>query len=257
MSKNAITILGCGGSAGVPVLCCDCEVCRSQDLKNARMRTSAYLEWEGKKFVIDTGPDFKQQALRANITELDGILYTHPHSDHINGIDDLRAICFRYKKVLPIFGNEFTMQNLTSRFSYCFMKPSEIWNKPTLQANVLREGQNNILGVDVLVFELPHGGWNTVCYRVGNMAWMTDINQVTDEIIETYLQDLDYLFLDCLMYKKVPSHLSVKEAFYFAEKIGAQQTYFIHMTHHIDYETLIKECPPNIAVAYDGLKVLL
>ncbi|MFH4354409.1 MAG: MBL fold metallo-hydrolase [Neisseriaceae bacterium] len=254
---NAITILGCGGSSGCPMLGCQCSVCQSIQPKNRRSRTSAYLEWAGRKIVIDTGPDFRYQALREKIGRVDAVLYTHAHADHVNGMDDLRAYCFYQKSKLPLFSNEATLSELKRRFGYAFLPPQVDWNRPSLEAKTLKQGINDVLGIKVVLFELAHGQWSTACYRIGNMAWMTDISTIPDQVIHIYLKNLDYLFLSCLSQKKVSSHLSVEEAFFYAKKIKARQTYFIHMSHQIDYESLVKICPPNTTAAYDGLRVCL
>lgn len=254
MPTIRLTVLGCGSSSGTPVATCTCSVCQSPNPKNHRSRCSAWLEIGGQGWLIDTTPDLRQQALRERIPRVDGVLYTHPHADHLNGIDDLRAFCFRQQGAIPIYGSAFTLNNITERFHYAFFPPSQHWNRPVLQAQPLDQ-LNHINGAPLHHFQVPHGHWHTTAYRIGNIAWLTDLNDLTDEHI-AQLQGLDYLFIDCLGEKPYPSHLSFDQACAFAQRIAAQQTYLIHMTHSLGYEDLQQRCPPNIAPAYDGLTVL-
>ncbi|MBQ9683156.1 MAG: MBL fold metallo-hydrolase [Neisseriaceae bacterium] len=256
MSALTLTVLGCGSSSGSPVIGCDCAVCQSDNPKNRRSRCSAWIEVAGKHFIIDTGTDFRQQALREKIPAVDAVLYTHPHSDHINGIDDLRAYCFRKKQAIDIYGNSFTMENAQSRFEYAFMPPCKHWNRPVLVPHIL-DGHGktaDIHGVSVQYFALPHGRWQVLGYKIGNIAWLTDISDI-DETTIAALQGVEYLFIDCLMMEKYPSHLSFELAVDFSKKINAKQTYLIHTTHKLDFDAINAKCPPNVAMAYDGLKV--
>lgn len=252
--KIEITVLGCGSSSGVPVIGCDCPVCAGGDPRNNRTRTSCHVKIGDVSIIIDTGTDFRFQVLREGIRDLDAILYTHPHADHLNGIDDIRAFCFRQKRAIQVYGNAFTMNNMLDRFGYAFEKPNDKWNKPVLNANFLDDGPFEVGGYPMEMFQLPHGRWKSACYRIGRMAWLTDVNFVSDEAIAK-LGGLDYLFIDCLMPRSYPSHLSHEEAFEYAKRIGAKTTYLIHMTHHFGYEELGAMCPENVKVAYDGLKL--
>ena len=248
-----LTVLGCGSSSGTPVVGCTCAVCQSPLPQNRRSRCSAWLDIDGQAWLIDTTPDLRQQALREHITRVDGVLYTHPHADHLNGIDDLRAFCFRQQGAIPIYGSAFTLDNITERFNYAFFPPSKHWNRPVLQAHSL-DNLTHLNGAPLQHFQVPHGHWQTTVYRIGNIAWLTDLNDLSDEQIAA-LQGLDYLFIDCLGEKPYPSHLSFEQACAFAQRINAQQTYLIHMTHSLDYEDLMQRCPPRIAPAYDGLTI--
>ena len=253
MPTIRLTILGCGSSSGTPVATCTCPICQSTNPKNHRSRCSAWLDIGGQSWLIDTTPDLRQQALREKIPRVDGVLYTHPHADHLNGIDDLRAFCFRQQGAIPIYGSEFTLNNITERFNYAFLPPSKHWNRPVLQAHSLKH-LHHINGVSFQHFQVPHGHWQSTAYRIGNIAWLTDLNDLSNEYI-AQLQGLDYLFIDCLGEKPYPSHLSFEQACNFAQRIAAQQTYLIHMTHSLGYEDLQQRCPDNIAPAYDGLTI--
>ncbi len=254
MSNMTWTVLGCGSSSGCPVIGCTCSVCQSTHPKNIRSRCSAHVVVDGLSLIIDTGPDFRQQALRENIAKVDAVLYTHPHADHLNGIDDLRAFCFRQEAAIPVYGNHFSLDNIVSRFDYAFGEVNQFWNRPVLTAKPQDCGQFDVAGVQVNMLDVPHGRWRCAAYRIGNVAWLTDLNFISEEVI-SQLQGLDYLFLDCLMDNAYPSHLSVDQSFYFAKRIAAKQTYLIHMTHTLGYEELGLRCPDNVAVAYDGLQI--
>lgn len=253
MTQLTLTVLGCGSSSGSPVINCECDTCTSAAPENTRSRCSAWLHTDTASIVIDTGTDFRQQALREKITHVDAVLYTHPHADHLNGIDDLRAFCYRQQAAIPVYGNGFTLANIQSRFEYAFLEPRQFWDKPVLQAHGLQDAQT-IAGLPVQAFNVPHGRWTVSAFRIGNIAWLTDLNDISDAVI-TQLQGLDCVFLDCLMDKPYPSHLSVEQAFAFAQRIAAKQTYLIHMTHSLEYHALQARCPVNVAVAYDGLSV--
>ncbi|MGO3858931.1 MAG: MBL fold metallo-hydrolase [Neisseriaceae bacterium] len=248
-----LTVLGCGSSSGTPVINCDCATCTSTNPKNTRSRCSAHVQVGDQSLLIDTGPDFRQQALREQVKKIDAVLYTHPHADHLNGIDDLRAFCYKQQAAIPIYGNDFSINNIKTRFDYAFFPPGQSWDKPVLTAHTISDGFE-IDGTPLLALDMPHGRWRCTAYRIGKVAWLTDINDISDEQI-TALQGLDYLFLDCLREESYPSHLGFGQAIAFAQRIGAKQTYLIHMTHAFSYEALSTQCPPGIDVAYDGLTV--
>lgn len=230
-----LTVLGCGSSAGSPMIGCDCATCTSNNPKNQRTRCSAYLRIGCEAWQIDTGTDFRIQALREHLPHIDGVLYTHPHADHLNGIDDLRAFCYRQQAAIPVYGNHFTIANIQNRFDYALYPANQHWNRPVLTTHVLplNQGQEPVLWIDqvpVWHFGVPHGRWTTSAYRIGNIAWFTDLNDISDDIIDR-LHGLDYLFLDCLMDAAYPSHLSTAQAFDFARCIGAKHTFFLHLNH--------------------------
>lgn len=248
-----LTVLGCGSSSGAPVIGCTCETCLSENPKNKRLRTSAWVQTNDLSFIIDTGPDFRAQALRANINHVDAVLYTHPHADHLYGIDDLRALCFRKQGAIPIYGNEFTINNITNRFDYTFLPVSKNWERPVLTAHIVKRAFQ-IQGVKITPITVSHGRWQCCDYRIGNIAWLTDLNAIEDKEIRK-LKNLDYLFLDCLQTESYPTHLGWDQALALAQRIGAKQTYLIHMTHRLGYEEFSQRCPENIALAFDGLEV--
>lgn len=248
-----ICVLGCGSSAGTPVIACDCEVCQSDNPKNRRTRSSAWIQISGRHFLIDTGPDLRAQALREGMTHVDAVLYTHPHADHLNGLDDLRAFCYHQRAAIPVYGNSLLINNIRERFSYACHAPTAHWDKPNLLLNIAHEP---FYFDDVLItpIAVEHGAWSILGWRIGQCAWLTDVSALPDLSLHQ-LQNLDVLFLDCLREAPYPSHLGVEQAFALARQIAAKQTILIHMTHQLSYEALSARCPEGVSVAWDGLRV--
>ncbi|WP_024301485.1 MBL fold metallo-hydrolase [Pseudogulbenkiania sp. MAI-1] len=253
MSSVELTVLGCGSSSGTPAIGCDCPTCTSPDPRNRRSRASAYLRAGDAAFLIDTGPDLRHQALREGITQVDAVLYTHPHADHLNGIDDLRAFCYVKKGAITLFGNSFTLSNIRARFDYALHAPSKAWDKPVLLTEEVG-GPFDFGGVTVTPIPLMHGNWPCLGWRVGDVAWLTDLSDIPEHSLER-LHGLEVLFLDCLRREPYPSHLCVADSLRWAECIGARCTILIHMTHGLEYHALSAECPPGVEVGYDGLRV--
>ncbi|KZE32760.1 MBL fold metallo-hydrolase [Crenobacter luteus] len=254
MSTVEFTILGSGSSAGSPAIGCDCPTCTSSDARNRRTRCSAYVRAGDAHLLIDTGPDLRPQALREGFTRVDAVLYTHPHADHLNGIDDLRAFCYVRQGPIALFGNDFTMDNIESRFDYALSPPSPTWDKPVLLTHRV-DGPFSFMGVAVHPIPLAHGGWPCLGWRIGNVAWLTDVSDIPPASVDL-LAGVDTLFLDCLRERPYKSHLSVEESFMWAARIGARRTVLIHMTHGLEYHALSARCPAGVEVGYDGLKVL-
>lgn len=248
-----VTVLGAGSSAGTPVIGCECAVCQTRLPKNVRTRASCHFLDETTSIVIDTGPDFRSQALRENLKHLDAVLYTHPHADHLNGIDDLRAFCFRQKAAIPLYGNAFTIENIQTRFDYTLFPPTEHWERPVLTANSV-DAPFEVSQTTVVPIPLLHGKWPILGYRIKNVAWLTDVSTIPETSFEL-LSGLDVLFLDCLRFKPHYTHLSLDEAVSLSQKIGAKQTYLIHMTHEIDAVAHANLLPESVAFAFDGMQV--
>ncbi|MCS3805126.1 phosphoribosyl 1,2-cyclic phosphate phosphodiesterase [Chromobacterium alkanivorans] len=255
MGSLEVTILGCGSSSGTPAIGCDCATCRSADPRNRRTRASAYIKVGGQGLLIDTGPDLRQQALREGLSQVDAVLYTHPHADHLNGIDDLRAFCYVKRGPITLYGNAFTLDNIKSRFGYALQPPSKMWDKPVLLPRQV-DGPVECGGVTLTPVPLQHGSWPCLGWRVGDMAWLTDVSDIPDSSLPL-LQGLKLLFLDCLNHDPYPSHLGVSQSFDWAKRIGAERTVLIHMTHRLEFGALSAECPPGVEVGYDGLRVEL
>lgn len=250
-----VIVLGCGSSAGTPVIGCRCATCSSDNPRNRRTRASVAVRANGTTFLIDTGPDLRLQALREQIDRIDAVLYTHQHADHLNGIDDLRAYCFHQRGAIPLYGNAFTLNDIQQRFSYAFFPPSNYWDKPVLQAHPV-EREFSVNGVTVTPIPVLHGQWPIYGYRVGNFAYITDVSEIPTSSWPL-LEGLDVLLLDSLRRVPHPTHFSFEQAVDHAGRIGAQQTYLIHMTHELSYEAMCDALPGNIRPAHDGLKIVL
>lgn len=253
-----LTLLGTGTSFGVPQIGCRCPACTSTDPRDRRNRTSALVESRGKRLLIDTPPELRLQLVAAGVDHINAVLFTHGHADHVHGIDDLRAISVRLGAMLPAYGSRQTMAELATKFPYIFDPAIVVpvgTTKPELVAHVLEPGITaTIAGVSVLPLALPHGQHEVLGYRVGSMAYLTDVKAVPDRVVEV-LKDLDVLVLSALLPRPHPLHLSIPEAVETAQRIGAQRTFFTHLTHDFTHQALAAMLPPGIAPAYDGLVI--
>lgn len=249
-----LTVLGAGSSAGTPVIGCDCGTCKSSNPRNSRTRCSSCLTLPtGEVVLIDTGPDLRQQALREGLKRIDAVLYTHTHADHIHGIDDLRAFCQINKKQIPMYGNHAAVEHILSKFAYAIRQPTDFWDLPVLSITKV-EQPFELFGIKVTPIPVKHGNSDILGYRVADFAYITDVSVIPDESI-ALLQGLEVLMLDCLRYKPHYTHINLEQSLQYASLIDAKQTYLIHMTHEIEYETLSQQLPDNVKLAFDGLKL--
>jgi len=253
-----LKILGCGTSTGVPIPGCRCDICTSGKEKNNRTRTSALITTpEGKNLLIDTSSDFRYQALTWKISHIDAVLYTHSHSDHISGIDDLRGYNFVSKEDIPCYGAGVTLAEIRKRFSYIF-EPNPGYQgglPPQLDLNEIEAGKTfKAAGLSVKPFLLKHGSLNVMGYRFGKLAYATDCKIIPEESIKT-LKGLDYLILDGLRYEGHATHMTIPEAIECAADLGVKKTILTHMTHTIDYKTVSSTLPEEVELAYDGMEI--
>jgi phosphoribosyl 1,2-cyclic phosphate phosphodiesterase len=249
-----LIFLGVGSSAGTPVIGCECKTCISNNPRNKRTRSSsAIILDDGRVILIDTGPDLRTQSLREGLNRVDAVLYTHTHADHIHGIDDLRAFCQLQKQQIPLYGNQQAMEHIRSKFAYTLREPIDFWDLPILSVNQVIE-PFELCGKRITPIPVKHGRSEIFGYRIGNMAYITDVSEIPEASLEL-LDGLDVLLLDCLQYKPHHTHINLEQSLAYANRISAKSTYLIHMTHEMEYEALSQQLPASVHVAFDGLKL--
>lgn len=253
-----LTFLGTGTSFGVPQVGCTCDVCRSSDPRDRRTRCGVLVEAHGTRLLIDTPPELRLQLITNRVTALDGVLYTHEHADHINGIDDLRIFTVQARAPLPLYGPRETLDSIRHAFRYIFddaVQPYSGTSKPSLTLQPLEPGQmTRIAGVDVLPLAFQHGHLRVFGYRIGPLAYLTDVKEIPPAQREQ-LQGLKVLVLNALWWRPHPTHLSIGEAIEVAQALGAERTFLTHLSHETGHAALERDLPPGIAPAYDGLVV--
>jgi phosphoribosyl 1,2-cyclic phosphate phosphodiesterase len=252
-----ILVLGCGTSTGVPLIGCTCRVCASANPKNKRLRPSILVSENNFDILIDTAPDLRTQALKFNVNNIDAVLYTHTHADHIFGIDDLRMFNYLKKggdKFIPIYASETAISSIKEKFDYIFKEKSES-SKPYLVANTIKEPVEIKPGLKITPVPVFHGKNLIYGYRINDFAYITDVSSIPEQSAGL-LKGLKGLMIDALRYKPHPTHLSIEEAVLISEKINPAKTYFTHMGHNIDYEEITGIClcgSNKLIPAYDGL----
>lgn len=249
-----VTFLGTGTSSGVPLLCCTCATCSSNDWKDKRLRCSVYLEIGNKKILIDAGTDFRQQMLRENINQIDALLITHGHKDHTGGLDDIRAYNFSTGKEINVYADSIACQMLKSQYDYVFAE-----NKyPGIpQVNLITIGKEKfeVDGIEIIPIEVLHHRLPVTCFRIGDFTYITDAKTISVEEKEK-IKGTKILVVNALREKEHLSHFNLEEALELVNEIKPEHTYFIHISHnfgkHVDIQAML---PQNISVAYDGLKI--
>jgi phosphoribosyl 1,2-cyclic phosphate phosphodiesterase len=253
-----LVFLGTGTSFGVPQIGCACRTCTSLDPHDKRTRTAALIETRGRRLLIDTPPELRLQLVAAGVGEVDAVLFTHAHADHVHGIDDLRALSVKRQSPLPAYGPAATMQELSARFTYIFdpaVRAQPGTSKPELAAHVLAPDEElEIAGARVLPLQLPHGDKAVFGYRVGPVAYLTDAKAVPAAVCER-LRGIEVLVLNALLRGPHPLHLSIPEAVAAARQIGARRTFLTHLTHETPHAEMAAQLPAGIAPAYDGLVI--
>ncbi len=249
-----VTFLGTGTSQGVPVIACDCEVCKSLNLKDNRLRSSILIESEEKTIIVDTGPDFRQQMLRENVQKLDAVVFTHAHKDHIAGLDDIRAFNFKQKAAIDIFATEAVQDALRREFYYIFSEYKYL-GIPQINFKTIHN-QNFIIGdIDIKPIEVMHFKLPVLGFRIKDFTYITDAKTISESELEK-IKGSKTLVINALQREKHISHFTLEEAIAFAQKISAEKTYFTHISHKLGkHEDVMKELPQNIELAYDGLKI--
>ncbi len=249
-----ITFLGTGTSKGIPVIGSKHEVCLSNDLKDKRMRSSVLIQWNDFNYVIDCGPDFRQQILNAKINTLDGILFTHYHADHTAGLDDVRPFCDRVGGI-PIYAKKDVIRNLKERFGYIFATKNRYFGAPSLLVNRVRNHIFSLKNMDVVPIKVKHGTLKIFGYRFDKFAYITDCKHISKKQLEK-LKDLDILVLNALRIESHPTHLNLQEALELISIIKPKKAYLTHISHKLGFHAEVsKNLPKNVFLSYDGLEI--
>ena len=243
---------------GVPTLGCDCVVCTSKDPRDRRLRPSLLLRWQdgerARVVLIDTGPDFREQALRNRLTRVDAVFYTHGHADHIFGLDDLRPLSFtvfREGGHIPLYAAPATEEILRRIYDYTFSPKATYPNRPRVHIEPLGD-RTEVFGVDFIRVPVLHGDMEIAGFRFGRTAYLTDVSTIPESSF-ALLEGLDCVILSALRHKPHPSHATVEQAVSWAQRIGARQTWLTHIAHELGHEETNRVLPDGVAMAYDGL----
>lgn len=254
MNRAKLTFLGTGTSQGVPMIGCQCEVCKSEDPRDKRLRSSVLVDYCGKRFLVDAGPDFRQQMLRAEVSHVDAIILTHNHKDHTGGLDDIRAFNYHEKKATQIYCEKYVEDSLRQEYSYAFAEV-KYPGAPEWNVHIIDEKPFSINGVEIIPIRGKHFKLPVLGYRFGNIAYCTDMNHISEEEYSK-LQGLDHFIINCVRRGRHISHYSLEQAIEVAGKVGAEHSWLTHLSHQLPcYEELIKELPEGILPAFDGLAI--
>ncbi|ADQ14946.1 MBL fold metallo-hydrolase [Halanaerobium hydrogeniformans] len=247
-----ITFLGTGTSHGVPVIACDCKTCQSNNPKNKRKRTSIYIKSNEYNLLIDTPPEMRLQLLENKIKDVDSVLMTHAHADHIMGFDDIRALNWYQNKAMPIYSNPETLAHIKRIFPYIFAEN----NAGGVPQVILREVEQSFTLGDLKIKAVPiyHGKNKILAYRINNFAYLTDCSKIPEKSFKL-LEGIDYAAIDALRYTEHPTHMSVDQAVELVNKLGLKHGYLTHISHRLEHEDLANYLPKNVSPAYDGLTI--
>ena len=249
-----ITFLGTGTSQGIPMIANNEPVSLSEDPKDKRLRSSVMIEWEDARYIIDCGPDFRQQMLREKVQWINGVFFTHEHADHTAGIDDLRPFTYQMGEV-PIYASQRVIDNLKQRFAYIFAIENRYAGAPKLGENIVTDKTLRLQGIEITPVEVMHGKLPINAYRFGDVAYITDLKTISDQEKEK-LQNLDVLVVNALRMQEHPTHLNLEEALAFVKEINPKRAYFTHISHRLGFHAEVeKSLPENVYLSYDGLQV--
>ncbi len=253
--KARLTVLGSGTSMGVPTIGCDCAVCRSTDPHDRRTRPSVLVEYNDRVVLIDTTPDFREQAIRAGLRRLDAVLYTHGHADHILGLDDLRPLSFHREGRIPLYAFDHTIPTLRQMFRYIFEADYKFGG--LAQVEIMRINGSapvELFGARFEPIPVLHGDVEIHGYRFGSAAYLTDFSDIPASSRER-LRGLDILFLDALRHKPHPTHSTLENSVKIAEELQPRRTFFTHISHDLPHAATNAALPPNVRLAHDGLQL--
>ncbi|VAX20024.1 Metal-dependent hydrolases of the beta-lactamase superfamily I; PhnP protein [hydrothermal vent metagenome] len=249
-----LTFLGTGTSSGVPLIGCFCKVCASSNLKDKRLRSSVWIEADGQSALIDTATDLRQQALRAGITRLDAVFFTHHHADHVHGIDELRSFNFLQNEPIACYGKNETLERIRTHFAYIFNgKKSEGGGKPNLELRTMTDTVN-VGGMHVTPVPVEHGALDIYGYLINKTAYITDCSKIPQSSMEL-LAGLDTLILGALGLKRHNTHFTLEQALCVVKELAPQTTYLTHLNHNLGHDETSKGLPSNVHLAWDGLSI--
>ena len=250
-----ITFLGTGTSTGIPLIGSSHPVCLSQNTKDKRLRSSVKIDFDNYTYIIDCGPDFRQQMINCKCNKIDGILFTHEHADHTAGLDDIRPFSFRHG-ALPIYGHKRVLDNLSNRFSYIFKKDNKYPGAPTVISNHIEPNSHlNLNKFKVVPISYLHADLQVYGYRFENFAYLTDLKTIEDNEIKK-LKNLDVLVLNAIRIEPHFSHLNLNEALDLIKIINPKKTYLTHISHMLGFHDEVeKKLPNNVHLSYDGLVI--
>lgn len=249
-----ITFLGTGTSTGIPVISSNHPVCLSVDQRDKRLRVAILVEWENYCYVVDCGPDFRYQMLRAHVQKIDGILFTHEHADHTAGLDDIRPFSFQMGNV-PLYAIQRVMDGLERRFDYIFTEENKYPGAPSIDRNYVTKEPFYLKNLKVVPIEINHGSLKIVGYRFDKIAYLTDVKTIAAEEKEK-LQNLEVLILSAIRIKPHYSHLNLEEALALIAELQPKKTYLTHISHHMGFHAEVEKIvPKNVFLAYDELVI--
>jgi phosphoribosyl 1,2-cyclic phosphate phosphodiesterase len=251
--KATLTVLGSGTSMGVPTIGCTCAVCRSSDPHDRRTRPSILIQYGGKSVVIDTTPDFREQAIREQISQIDAVLYTHTHADHILGIDDLRPLSYHREGKIPLYARPEAADFIRNMFRYIFDADYKFGGLAQLELKPVA-GKFDLFGVAIDPIPVIHGETEIFGYRFGSAAYLTDFSRIPESSFPQ-LQGLDVLFLDGLRHKPHPTHSTVENSIRIADELQAKRVFFTHICHDLPHAATNAALPPHVRLSYDGMKL--
>jgi phosphoribosyl 1,2-cyclic phosphate phosphodiesterase len=257
MNQNSnlkVTFLGTGTSTGVPVVACDCDVCRSNDHRDHRLRTSVMVQVNGHNYIIDCGPDFRYQMIREKVEDISAILFTHGHRDHIAGLDDVRAFNYVLNKTVDVYASEEVMDSIRREFPYIFTE-KRFFGAPQLDFHIIDNNKFMVDDVEITPIEVLHHKLKVFGFRINNFSYVTDANYIS-EIEKEKIKGSEILVINALRKSKHISHFSLQEAIDIINEIGPRKAYITHLSHFIGlHKNIEQNLPENIFLAYDGLKV--
>jgi phosphoribosyl 1,2-cyclic phosphate phosphodiesterase len=252
--QATLTVLGSGTSTGVPTIGCTCAVCRSPDPHDRRTRPSVLLSYNGRHVLIDTTPDFREQALREEITQLDAVLYTHTHADHILGIDDLRPLTYHHPSgKLPLYAAPRACDFLRNMFRYIFEPSYKFGGLPQVDLHPI-DGLVELFGARFEPLTIIHGEVPILGFRFGSAAYLTDHSKVPPETLDR-LRALDILFLDALRYTPHPTHSTIEQSLKIVDEVKPRRAFFTHICHDLGHAATDAALPSGVRLAFDGMKL--